>query len=124
MDKKGKGGLEEIRKDLKIIKEAQKRLLDCVDKGMIERSVESERALKYLSSLSFSVSSISKFHDDNGNVRLIVNYGKPCGEIIVGQDGVYWDAFSEAMNELNLIPYEDMMKIGEAIENELNELNK
>lgn len=120
MDKKGKGGLEEIRKDLKNIKETQKHILAYMDGDIIKKGAEYERISALLAPLQFSVASIAKTHDDKGNVKLIINYARPSSSILITEDDVIWDSFAAAMNELNLISYEDMEKIAEAIESSTN----
>lgn len=116
----GKGGFEEIRKDLKIIKETQRRILSSLDQETIEKAAKYDKLVLALSSLEFEVSSIAHTHDERGNVLLLVNYGRPTGTIVVNQSGeVNWDAFSSAMSDLRLIGYEDMAKIADAIESSL-----
>ena len=120
MDKKGKGGLEEIRKDLKAIKETQRHILGYMDGDTIRKGAEFERVSALLAPLKFSVASVVKTHDDKGNIKLIINYAKPSSTILITDDDVIWEPFASSMNELNLISYEDMEKIAEAIESSTN----
>ncbi len=119
---KRKGSAEDVRKDLKIIKETQRRILSSLDTETIEKAARYDRLLVSLSALNFDVSSVVNTHDDMGNVRVIVNYGRPASEIVVNPAGeVIWDPFASAMNDLGLIGYDGMEKIALAIENALKE---
>ena len=114
------GPIADIRKDLKIIKETQRRIISTLDGETIEKAAKYDALVRQLGALRFSVASVSKKFTENGDILLIVNYDKPHGEILITDDDVIWDPFSSAMNELNLITYDDMAKIAEAIENNLN----
>lgn len=114
-NRKGRG--EETHRDLKIIKERLGRVLSYLDGEAIDKATKYERLKALLDCLSFEVSSISKTHDERGNTILIVNYGRPHSKILVSPDGqdVIWEPMATAMNELNLIGYEDMERIADAI---------
>ena len=86
------------------------------DSEIARKAVLYDEIMTKMKSLSFDVSSVAKMHDEKGNDVLMVNYGRPTSSItITPNKEVFWEAFAAAMHELDLVTYEGMQKIADAI---------
>lgn len=121
MGKSKDGPIADIRKDIKVLKETQRRILSSLDGETIEKAAKYDALVRQLEALRFSVASVAKKYTEEGDVLIVVNYDRPVGRIIVHENDAIWDPLSSAMNELNLISYDDMVAIGTAVEDALKE---
>ena len=117
MGTRKKGPVSEIRDDLKKIKETERRILSALNGEAIAKAARYDELMSYLQALEFSVSRISSKYDDDGNIRIKVTFDVPSYEIAIDPNGdENWSPSLVAMNALNLMSYQDMMRIAEFVE--------
>ena len=95
-----------------------KKLQEMQDPNLKKKADRYEEISKYLNDISFSVSKVYAKTDDNGNTRVYVEYAPLVATIDCGDnehEAVY-DKKIVAINMLNIIPYEDMVKISHMVE--------
>ena len=102
--------LKGIKKDLEDLKSLQ-------DPSVLEKARKYDEVKKHLSLLNFPISKVYRKIDDLGSEEIVVEYASQKRKIRILDSGdAEFDPFIEAMNFLNLISLEDMMKIRDAIE--------
>lgn len=95
-----------------------KKLQEMQDPNLKKKADRYEEITKHLNEISLSVSKVYAKTDDNGNTRVFVEYAPitatiDCGD---GEHEAVYDKRIVAINMLNLIPYEDMVKISHMVE--------
>lgn len=118
MAKSKKGPIGEIRDDLKKIKETERAILHALNGEALSKAQRYDELKAYLPALEFSVARISSKYDDEGNIRISVTLDAPKYEIVIEPTGEEnWAPGLVALNNFNLIPYSDMIAIGDYVEN-------
>lgn len=101
--------LSGIWDDVKKIKSLQ-------DPTIVEKAKRYDEMSEALKDVLFSVTKIYEKVDDNGDTDVFIEYGKETKKIKIrpNEDDEY-DPFIIAMNKLNLISFDDMLRIQEAV---------
>ena len=103
-----------IWSDVRTIKQMQ-------DPTLAAKAKKYDEIKKYLEDVHFSVTKVYTKIDDEGAPIICVEYGKELHHIRVDAEGNdVCDPFIVAMNNLNLIPVEDMLRIRDEIEKNKN----
>ena len=96
-----------IWSDVKTIKQMQ-------DPTLVEKAKRYEAMKRSLDNLRFEVTKVYTKINDEGVPTIYVEYGRQLHTIAVDVNGeATCDPFIVAMNELNLISYEDMVRISD-----------
>ena len=96
--------------DVKVIKQMQ-------DPTLLAKAKRYDEVSKYLSDIRLRVAKVYTKLDDEGAPLVCVEYAKEVRHIRIDRNGGdVCDPFIVAANNLNLIPVEDMMRIKEEIE--------
>ena len=112
------GVFKEILHSLAGIWADVKTIKECQSPNLKKKADRFDSIVKSLDDIHLNVSKVYSKIDDEGRTTVYVEYAPISAKIVIGdtEDGNEWDKEIVAINNLNLISYEDMRRISNVVE--------